>query len=280
MKIKTTVSIIFIIIPFCFVDSQSNYSVNKEQALKEWENGNYTTAIKVYHKACRAWTPLPSDFYALARLYALSRKQNRALHFLQKAVDFINYAPSYLTNDTCFYGLHSNKKWQVIVQETRLHYLGRDAELKKTMEELDSLDQFYRTKIVEMVELHGYNSQERIDLEKKMNEQDSLNMEVFTKIFLAHGYPGKTLVGNKKNVGMRLINHNMSLDELEAILPSLRKMAKKKEVSWKNIALLEDIVLVKRKKKQKYGIQYKYDAELKKYTLHPIENIKRVNKKS
>ena len=90
---------------------------------------------------------------------------------------------------------------------------------------------------------------------KIVAKQDSINLDLISKIISKHGYPGKTLVGTPTNeAAWYVIQHS---NQIEKFLPIIKKAGKKKEIPMTLVAMMEDRKLMYEGLEQKYGTQLK-----------------------
>jgi hypothetical protein len=138
-----------------------------------------------------------------------------------------------------------------------------DAELTNLKTELDSIwemDQKYRAIASELrIKNEGRRTEVEADLWLKQAEIDSFNMLKIERIIAKYGYPGKSLVGEDlKSIAAFVIIHNPS--KQEKYLPLLWSESKKGNVDTREVAILEDRILMLKGKKQIYGTAMKYDT--------------------
>ncbi|KKR74109.1 MAG: hypothetical protein UU18_C0034G0005 [Parcubacteria group bacterium GW2011_GWB2_40_8] len=112
---------------------------------------------------------------------------------------------------------------------------------------------------------------------------DMKNTEKLKKIINKYGWPGKSLVGEKAADAAWLIAQHADHDVKfqEKCLCLIKKAVKIGEASKKNLAYLIDRMLVKNRKKQIYGTQFRYESEqnlLKPYLIRDKKNLARRRK--
>nr|WP_294906159.1 DUF6624 domain-containing protein [uncultured Lacibacter sp.] len=87
----------------------------------------------------------------------------------------------------------------------------------------------------------------------KQSFLDSVNMSKLTIILCKHGYPGKSLVGDKTNeVAFYILQHS---DQIEKYLSLVKEAAEKMELPFYLFAMMLDRHLMQTEKEQEYGTQ-------------------------
>jgi TonB family protein len=158
------------------------------------------------------------------------------------------------------------------------HVYGQ-SKLNKLQKELDLIyyhDQLYRGDSVEnKAAKFGWESPEVKVVWKKQQRLDIVNMKKIDSMIAVMGYPGKTLVGDKrKSIAFSVIQHSEFNDQ-EKYLSLLTAAADAGELNWSSLALLIDRVKTGRGQKQVYGSQMtETSAGIK---VYPIEDEAQVN---
>lgn len=84
---------------------------------------------------------------------------------------------------------------------------------------------------------------------------DSCNLVQVERIIATYGWPGISMVGRKGNQTVFLVIQHASLPVQEKYLPLLQKSVEAGESMAADLALLEDRILMRQGKKQRYGSQ-------------------------
>lgn len=171
-------------------------------------------------------------------------------------------------------GIDEIKKTTELITEQPL-----DSILKKQLELIAVEDQTLRLMLPEVTEKFGRESSEYKYIWSLINRQDSICIKKLIKIVDTHGWVGKNRIGAKANQGIWLIIQHAELKVQEKYLPLLKESVKKNESEGWHLAFLEDRVLMHNEKKQKYGTQAIWDANLMKNRIYPIEDLKNVNQR-
>lgn len=93
----------------------------------------------------------------------------------------------------------------------------------------------------------------------EMQRADSMNLIEIQDILQIYGFPSKAIVGTNNSVIWLVIQHS-DVEYQKTFYPMLRKAAEQGEISWDNIALLEDRINMFEGRPQKYGSQVVEDS--------------------
>lgn len=148
-------------------------------------------------------------------------------------------------------------------------------ELEKRME----TDQALRLELPKLAEKHGHDSEEVQSLWKKQAAIDKENMARLEEIVAAHGWPGKSKVGEKGALAAFLILQHAEHEYQKKYLPMVREAVAQGELEASYVALLEDRVLMRDGKPQIYGSQLIQNRETGKLELYAIENEAEVDQR-
>ena len=109
--------------------------------------------------------------------------------------------------------------------------------------------------------------------------QDSLSKTFVEKVLKEHNWPNISLVGEEASHNFWLLVQHLDKDIFlqKKALGLLRKEIDKKEVNSKNLAYLEDRILVAEGKKQIYGTQFK--IENGKLVMSPVADLDNLEKR-
>ncbi len=113
-----------------------------------------------------------------------------------------------------------------------------------------------------------------------MQQTDSANQVKMKFILLRYGWLPKSKIGEKASDAIFYVIQHADTNLIKTNLPTLKKLAKQDE-AWKtHAAMMEDRLLMYRKKKQVYGTQAASNAFTKgKMVVWPIEISKKVNQR-
>jgi len=238
----------------------------------------YQAALDTFEKALILKPNDPSALYQVARAQTQLGHTTQAFESLDIVISaekkVVPY--SYLKQDTFFTPLHQYPDWNKLLEKYERLDAGENFELYKELKKIGELDQKYRQQIMEVARVEGWDSPKIKELDKKMEEQDSLNLVRIEAIIAQYGYPGKTLVGGAGNAAFLVIQH-ADLKTRQKYLPTLQKAAEAGELNKSSLALLIDRVRVDEGKKQLYGTQYFRNEVTGEFEFRPIEDVENVN---
>jgi hypothetical protein len=175
-----------------------------------------------------------------------------------------------------FLPLHQYPEWQVLKDtvEARQERSERnyDKALIARLQAIHERDQkprhdflfAYKTKAVDLLD----------SLVREMQIADSVNLIEIQDILQTYGFPSKTIVGTNNSVIWLVIQHS-DVEFQKAYYPMLRQAAEEGELSWDNIALLEDRIAMHEGRPQRYGSQVveNSEGELVIYTLLDKDSV-------
>jgi len=122
----------------------------------------------------------------------------------------------------------------------------------------------------------GWRSPEGQAIASRSAENDSTNMARLEQIISQYGWPGKSLVGDQASMAAFLVLQHADLPRQEKYLPMVQAAAEKGDVEKSYLAMLQDRVLMRQNKPQKYGTQLWNDpstGELGLYTIEDSVNV-------
>lgn len=143
--------------------------------------------------------------------------------------------------------------------------------LRDELIKLAAEDQRVRAHLAESGELfrHGYHPE--------MEAVHERNATRLKEIIAAHGWPGRSLVGEEgAGAAWMILQHAIGEPEFQRRgLVLLRKAARRDEVDALQVAMLEDRVRVFEGRPQRYGTQYDWDAngEISPYPIEDPEQV-------
>ena len=225
---------------------------------------------------------LPGDRLGQANRYqaaaccaALAGKRDEAFRLLGLSAERGLREPKHLTEDTDLASLRDDPRWPGAVAAVKRN---EDAFVKSFK------DPALRAEILAMVEedqairrrLMGGNKPTAEDREKAIaaDERHTARMK---QIVQAHGWPGRSLVGEDGAKGAWLLVQHADRDRAfqKQCLVLLEKAVKAGEASGKELAYLTDRVAVAEGRKQTYGVMFKGDM----VTPEPIEDEEHVDER-
>lgn len=127
-----------------------------------------------------------------------------------------------------------------------------------------------------VINAKGWRSPEGQEIARRAAQNDSTNMARLEQIIGQHGWPGKSLVGDQAAMAAFLVLQHADLARQEKYLPMVQVAADKGDVEKSHLAMLEDRVLMRQDKPQRYGTQLWNDpstGELGLYTIEDSVNV-------
>lgn len=151
--------------------------------------------------------------------------------------------------------------------------------LTKLLEKVYIDDQKYRLdEWNSTIQKHGPNSKEFIDLIKKMNSQDSINISIVSNIIDKYGWLSKEQISEEANGTLFLVIQHAPLQSQLKYLPVLKEAVDAKKAKSADYAMLVDRTNMYQGKFQIYGSQFNYDSKGNIH-VYPIFNEPYVNKR-
>ena len=151
-------------------------------------------------------------------------------------------------------------------------------DLAAELEERFESDQSQRRKMHEARQQHGADSPQMKELWEKQSVIDEENMQRLVEIIEEHGWPGRTLVGDRGATGAFLILQHADHSYQKEYLPLVREAVAGGELGGDSLALLEDRVLMREGENQIYGTQLRGNSEGT-LELWPIEDEANVDRR-
>ena len=156
-------------------------------------------------------------------------------------------------------------------------HCGNTTTLVQELEEMLNTDQSLRRNIQKMEVAYGSNSKQVEVLWEKQTVLDAANIARLKEIIAIHGWPRISVVGDQAALAAFMVVQHANTSHQKALLPLLRKEAKRGEIKPKLLALLEDRVLTSDGKPQIYGSQLRRNSETDQMEFFPIEAAESVN---
>jgi hypothetical protein len=278
-KIHLSVFFFFLIfqIQSSFSQTSSAYNELTKQALNSYENKRYRNSAELYTKAFKAnnWKAYRVDRYNAACAWTLAGNKDSAFYQLFKVADAFKY-DNYdrISGDTVLSSLMKDSRWPKLLNIVKQNIGSEEAMLNKGLLKLmDSVykdDQTYRFRQISINKEYGADSPEGRNIKKIIHEKDSLNEFIVSDILDKYGWLGKEVIGINGNSTLALVLQHSSLATQVKHLPNMREAFKNKKTDGYDLAIVEDKVLLRQGKKQKYG-SYLISSG-KKYFLAPVED--------
>lgn len=287
MKKTTLFPVLILTATLSFGQSNSFTYLNLVRIADSLYNAmDFQNSANTYSDAFRAngWKATSNDRYNAACSWALANKPDSAFFNLYRIATLMNYTNyGHITTDQDLNSLHSDKRWDPLLQIIKENKDKAEANLNKPLvAKLDSIytdDQKYRIQIGSVEKVFGNNSKEMRALWDTINYKDSLNLIQIKAILDTYGWLGSDVVGTQGSTTLFLVIQHSELATQEKYLPMMREAVKKGKASGGNLALLEDRVALRQGKRQTYGSQIGQDNETNLYYVLPLEDPDNVDKR-
>lgn len=249
--------------------------------------GEYETAAQTFSDAFQTlgWRGYPADRFDAAKAWVKAGNSDSAFFHLQRLIEKTDFLDdeSRLTLEPDFEPLHNDLRWSrlqtlLFLKKDRREALRNDP-LALELERMYTLDQWYRIHWDSVIALHGRKSPEFADFLRRNREQDSLNVVRMAQILDEQGWPGPDEVGEKGSKAVFLVIQHADLPVQEKYLPAMRKAVAEGKAEASNLAYLEDRVLMRQGKPQRYGSQVIADKQTGAWVLHPVEDPENLDKR-
>lgn len=262
------------------------YLKHSSRAFKFYENKNFKQSALSYDTLFYNYKGqgLRSDKYNAACSWALSDNIEKAFEYLNKAVLIDKWSNlSHIISDADLNNLHSDKRWQTLIDNVKANKEIEEAKLNKPLVALlDTVyreDQDDRKNYQTIFKQYGWKSTQMDSLWKRINYFDSINLIKVKNIIDTYGWLGQDEVGQQgASTIFLVIQHSDSLTQLKYV-PKMREAVKNGKAQPQNLALLEDRILTNQGKPQIYGSQVRLNEKTGKNEFFPIMDEPNVNKR-
>ena len=282
----------FIFLFACFISTQVSLgqSVEYYNLVKKADSLHNTKDFKAsaltYSAAFKAngWKAVSNDRYNAACSWALANNSDSSFFQLNRIAtkaNYINYG--HITTDPDLNSLHEDLRWKPLLEIIKQNKEKAEANLNKPLvAELDSIyteDQKYRLQIDEIEKKYGWESNQMKAHWKIINEKDSFNLIKIKSLLDKYGWLGTDVIGEQGNSTMFLVIQHSDIATQDKYLPMMREAVKNGKAKGSSLALLEDRVALRKRKKQIYGSQIGRDNDTKLYYVSPLEDPDNVDKR-
>jgi hypothetical protein len=147
------------------------------------------------------------------------------------------------------------------------------------MYELEYNDQVHRLKTDSVRNNFGVNSPKWTDHWKRINRQDSLNLNIVNDLLKRFSFCGLNKVDKSYSSAVFLVIHHSGGKQLVKYFSKIKKAHKKGCISSHLFSLMQDRVSISKGKKQIYGTQIAYDETQEKHYVLPLKSPCKVDKR-
>ncbi|HNL37520.1 MAG TPA: hypothetical protein PKH43_00255 [Saprospiraceae bacterium] len=266
-------------IPFLF-GQNNGYKAHVHRADSLFRAGQYRASADAFTDAFSTLggKAEPEDRYTAAQAWALANVPDSAFYHLGRLLDKTELLSdeAMLTAQANFDALHQDIRWDRLLTRQRLknEQLAaiRSKPLVIELESIHDSDQWYRTRRDSVIAVHGRNSPEYAEFRQKSIRQDSLNTVRISALLDSLGWLGADEVGDKANRAFFLVIQHADLPVQEKYLPMMRQAVADGKANASNLAYLEDRVLMRHGRPQRYGSQIVRDQETGAWILYEVED--------
>jgi hypothetical protein len=151
-------------------------------------------------------------------------------------------------------------------------------DLRHELETMFDSDQSHRMEIQDMVMKGDTKSPQLKELMKQQQSIDEANLKRLKEIVDSGGWPKLSVVGKKAAMAAFLIVQHADLETQKKYLPLLTESVAAGEARPEDLAFLEDRVLMREGKKQRYGSQLQPNGSGG-WEFYPIEDETHVDER-
>lgn len=259
-----------------------------EQLVKKadscYSEKKYSKSKEYYKKAFKINPESRKNYYNAACTASLANDKKTSFKWLNIAItngfDNLNHIKS----DTDLQNLHTDKRWQEIIDKLQLKMdiieANYDKPLQKELIAIFNEDQIIRGQFIDAQKKYNYQRNNVIDsLGQIMTNKDSINLIQITKILDEKGWIGKDKVGQQANNTIFLVIQHSDLKVQKKYLPMMREAVRKGNADAGSLALLEDRIALREGRKQIYGSQIGTNPITKLQYVLPLEDPDNVDKR-
>lgn len=261
--------------------SESNYKLLH----KYFDLHNYKQVTQLYDSLKYQNTEIMNrEKYLVAQAFSQQNEIDKAIELLlaiEYDISFTNF--KFLRYDDLLTPANKSQKWILVIKH--FDNLQKEDSTKfshpcaKILDNIYITDQFYRQKIDNILKAYGSGSEEYISTWRKINTNDSHNVNIVRQILDKYGWLGKNEIGVDRNQTIFLVLMHSHVDIQKQYLPLMRKAVKEKKAQAEDLAYLEDRIKINSGLKQIYGTQFGYDEKTSKYFCLPIEDSTNVDRR-
>lgn len=251
-------------------------------AEQDYLKGNYQLAADNYSKAFMelGGKGLPTDRYHAAKCWAQLQRPDSAffnLFRLAEKTDYLDFQK--VKNDEDLKNLHSDNRWIKLLSRLNPTNESYNDSIATVLEKVYDSDQMIRGEMSKLRQKYNTASAEYKELARRMQVTDSINLIVVTSLIDQYGWLSKAVVGKTGNLAIWLVIQHADLATQEKYYPIMEKAVQENKATKKDLAYLEDRILMRQGKKQLYGTQYKLDPETNEMKLWEVEDPDRLNER-
>jgi hypothetical protein len=265
---------------------QAKYDALIAKAFSLYEKKEYKASGEAYTEAFNGsgLKGTSDDRYNAACSWALAGVPDSAIFQLKHIAGSMDYANlKHITTDPDLTSLHADKRWEEVIGSVQANKEKQEANYDRPlMAKLDSIfeeDQGLRNEIAAVEAKYGRDSKEVKAHFQRIWIADSLNQIKVVRVLDERGWLGPDVVGPTGNSALFLVIQHADTATQEKYLPMMRDAVKRGNAKGNHLALLEDRVLLRNGKPQRYGSQIGRNMDTGTYYLSPLEDPDHVDER-
>ena len=256
-----------------------------ERAYSAWDRGAYHEAATLFEEAIELQKPSATLLYDMACLYAVKEELNKAIHFLDKAIQSGYIDRVWMRIDPDLSSLNHHTAWPDLLKridraEQLQNVPGKyDRKQKKLLEEVYIKDQKDRLIMPKVQQQFGAQSIEMMALRMRILKNDKANQTLIATFIEKYDWPGKATVGVKGSLAAFYVIQHAPLAFQLKYFQRVIAAANAGDLPWDQVCMMQDRILIRQGKKQLYGSQLMTDPITKMLTFQPIQDLHEVDER-
>jgi hypothetical protein len=251
-------------------------------ANSHFEKGDYKAATDQYTAAFKTLGDkgMQWDRYQAAQAWSKCSQPDSAFFHLRRLQAKTEYLEALkLQTDTMLQALHTDQRWVALLQKLNPNNETYIDSLASRLKAIHYDDQHYRQQLDSLRNKFGGDSDEMQQQWKLINFYDSINLILVEQILDQHGWLSVNEVGRDGNAALWLTIQHAPLSTQEKYFPVMQQAVEKGKASPRNLAYLQDRILMRQGKKQLYGTQFQRNSATGEMKLWDIEEPERLNER-
>lgn len=280
MKKFITLNTLFLLTAICCFGQMEKYDSIAKIANRHYDNLDYKLAVIEFENAFNIFggKGLPWDRYKAAKAYTQLKNNDSAffnLFRLAEKTDFLSCEN--LKGEKEFVFLHNDERWNKLLNILNPNKEVFNDSLAAVLEKIHEIDQKYRLQTDITRKEFGYESKEYQGLCDKINYHDSINLIKIIDILDKYGWLSINEVGKIGSQTLWLVIQHADLETQVKYFPIMEKAVANGKALAKDLAFLQDRILMRQGKNQLYGTQYIIDYKTNTSKLWEIEDPENLN---
>jgi hypothetical protein len=272
-------ALLFLTTTFCLGQMEAYDSIAKI-ANRHYDSLDYKNAVSEYRNAFSTLggKGMPADRYKAAKAWAQLSVNDSAFFNLLRLADKTDYLEFHkLKAEKEFTNLHDDKRWNELLLRLNPRQEVYNDSLAKILEKIQDDDQKYRLQLDSVQRKFGFDSKEYYNFWRTIDYQDSIDLKKIIDILDTYGWLSVVEVGKEGNQALWLVIQHAALAVQEKYFPVMQKAVTEGKASKRDLAYLEDRILMRQGKKQLYGTQYRTDTQTNTNKLWDVEDPDNLN---